>query len=190
MDNIVETATTTPCPQLVYEAHAVPAKGFSVGYAHGMEVSEPRPPQRVQVMDDRKKIWTYECQGSVEVGQLAICPDGRHPEVSWIGQVVAIGSDYKGPCKRVKKVVDHMPFQQRLKFETTQKCKKAFLDGQRAAVVWQDLVVRTSSWRLDAEYVKNVKEMVLDVLWGLRAKQAPAVTKDEFIAELEATKPK
>lgn len=188
--NIVETATTTPCPSLVYEAQAVPATGAQVAYVHGMDVREPRTPIRVQVMDDRKKVWTYEWDGEAQVGQIAICPDGRHPEVSWLGQVVGIGSPYRGPCKRLKQVVDHLSFKTRLKFETCQRCKKSFLDGDRAAVVWQDLLVRTSSWDMDKEYIGHVKEMVCDVLWGLRAKKAPSISKDDFLAELETTKPK
>ena len=193
---VVETTQTTPTPDavlvtvLVAQRYDIPP----VAYVSGIPPKTYKHVKRVVVMTDNQRKYTYETDRDVSVGMTVELPTSRHPLLRFLGQIVQIGSDWKGSCKRVAEIHTHpKSWDWHKSFEDTQKAlEQVLLYGAKPGRTYHDFAMKVATWGMDEkrrEYHKESMRIAMRAAARHLAK-APIYTAEDFYRELEETRSK
>jgi len=193
---VVETTQTTPLPDAVQVTVLVAQRYDTppVAYAAGIEPKTYRRVQRVVVMTDNKRKYTYETDRDVSVGMTVELPTSRHPLLRFLGQIAQIGSDFKGSCKRVAEVhADPKTWDWHKSFDDTQKAlEQVLLYGAKPGRTYHDFAHKVATWGMDEKRRDFHKESMRIAMRAAarHLAKAPIYTAEDFYRELEETRPK
>ena len=192
----VVTTHTTPIPDAVMVTLQVAQRYETppVVYAACIQPKTYRRVQRVVVMTDNKRKYTYETDRDVTVGMTVELPTSRHPLLRFLGQVVEIGSEWKGQCKSIAEVHPWpKSWDWHKSFEDTQKAlEQVLLYGAKPGRTYHDFAMKVATWGMDEkrrEYHKESMRIAMRAAARHLAK-APIYTAEDFYRELEETRSK
>ena len=149
---------------------------------------------RVVIETDNKRKYTYETDRDVTVGMTVELPTSRHPLLRFLGQVVEIGSEWKGQCKSIAEVHPWpKSWDWHKSFEDTQKAlEQVLLYGAKPGRTFHDFAHKVATWGMDEkrrEFHKESMRIAMRAAARHLAK-APIYTAEDFYRELEETRPK
>lgn len=181
--NVVETTQTTVAPDLVSVSHVLPDTLQSVQeIASAIKPAVVREPQRI-VVEVNGRQYTYSCDCPVQVGDVAVCPSSRHPDLEFNGKVVQIGSSYTGRVKPVKRITQWGWLQSKV-HNDIHRVYEDVIDGKvtvrNACHAYKKRVLGWAGMSL------HEKRYALQQLLDLMRTHRP---EDDFITALERTKP-
>jgi len=181
--NVVVTTQTTPAPDYVTVSHVLPDTLCSHReIASAIKPDVVREPQRI-VVEVSGRQYTYSCDCPVQIGDVAVCPSSRHPDLEFNGKVVGIGSSYVGRVKPVKRITQWGFLQSKVHNDINRVYEDVIDDKLTVRNACQAYKKRVLGW---TGMSLHEKRYALQQLLDLMRTRKP---EDDFITALEKTKP-